>query len=79
MPKLVGVTTVTVIILDTFVRTHISVELIILCREDHLPEVFTDAGDPGEVDAVVVETQELMDHGLVRPLQDPTTSSEAHL
>lgn len=50
-------------------RTHISVELIILCREDHLLQVFTDAGDPGEVDPVVVQTQELMDHGLVRPLR----------
>lgn len=53
-------------------RTHISVELIILCREDHLPQVFTDAGDPGQVDPVVVKSQELMDHGLVRPLKDKT-------
>lgn len=60
-------------------RTHISVELIILCREDHLPEVFADAGHPGEVDAVVVETQELVDHGLVRPLQDPTTCTHQKL
>lgn len=61
---------VTVIILDTSVRTHVSVELVVLCREDHLPEVFADPGDPGEVDAVVVEAQELVDHGLVGPLQD---------
>ena len=67
--KLVVVTMVTV----PFVRTHVSVELIVLCREDHLPQLLTDAGDPGQVDAVVVQTQELVDHGLVRPLQENTT------
>lgn len=59
--------------------THVGVELVVLCGQDHLPEVFADPGDPGEVDAVVVEAQQLVDHGLVRPLQEPTDTSSASL
>lgn len=52
------------------VWTHVGVELVVLCRQNHLLQVFTDPRDSGEVDPVVVESQQLVDHRLVRPLQE---------
>lgn len=54
----------------TCADTHVGIELVVLRRENHLPQVLTDTRHLGQVDPVVVETQQLMNHRLVRPLKD---------
>lgn len=53
--------------------THVGVELVVLRRQDDLPQVLADSRDARQVDPVVVKTQQLVDHGLVGPLQYRTT------
>lgn len=55
-------------------ETHVGVELVILSWQDHLSQVFADPGDSGQVDPVVVEAKQLVDHGLVCPLQHSESS-----
>lgn len=52
------------------VNSHVCIELVVLGRQHHLLQVFADPRDSGQVDAVVVQTQQLVDHGLVRPLEE---------
>lgn len=49
--------------------THIGIKLIVFSGEHNLPQVFADAWDSGQVYAVVVQTQKLMNHGLICPLK----------
>lgn len=49
--------------------THIGIEFIILCRQHHLSQVFTDARHPGQIYSVVVEAKKLMNHCLICPLE----------
>lgn len=55
--------------------TYIGIKLIVLSRQHHLPEVLTDARHTREINAVVVNPQELMNHGLICPLPREEHSS----
>jgi len=48
--------------------TYVGVELVVLGRQDDLSEILAYPRYPREVDAVVVNPQQLVNHSLVRPL-----------
>lgn len=53
--------------------THVGVELVVLRRQHHLLQVFADPWNSGQVDPVIVQTQKLVDHRLIRPLKQTQT------